>query len=64
MMLSDELKKHAVYVEAYQMEMVPLSAALALVKGVDMNNQAAELMAQLDKQIEEVQKTINSITND
>lgn len=63
-MLSDELKKHAVYVEAYQMEMVPLSAALTLVKGVDMNNQAAELMAQLDKQIEEVQKTINSITND
>jgi hypothetical protein len=64
MSLIEDIKKHAVYVQAYQTEMVPLSAVISLLNNVDLTKQADDLLDKLDEQLKEVQKTLNEITND
>jgi hypothetical protein len=64
MSLIEDIKKHTVYVQAYQTEMVPLSAVISLLNNVDLTKQADDLLDKLDEQLKEVQKTLNEITND
>jgi len=44
MSLIEDIKKHAVYVQAYQTEMVPLSAVISLLNNVDLTKQADDLL--------------------
>jgi UV DNA damage repair endonuclease len=64
MSLIEDIKKHAVYVQAYQIEMVPLSAVISLLNNVDLTKQADDLLDKLAEQLQDVQKTLNDITND
>lgn len=64
MSLIEDIKKHAVYVQAYQTEMVPLSAVISLLNNVDLTKQAEDLLDTLADQLEDVRKTLNEITND
>jgi hypothetical protein len=64
MSLIEDVKKHAVYVQAYQTEMVPLSAVISLLNNVDLTKQAEDLLDKLDEQLKDVQQTLNQITND
>jgi hypothetical protein len=64
MSLIEDIKKHAVYVRAYQTEMVPLSAVISLLNNVDLTKQADDLLDKLAEQLQDVQKTLNDITND
>lgn len=64
MSLIEDIKKHAVYVQAYQTEMVPLSAVISLLNNVDLTKQADDLLDKLADQLEEVKRTLNEITND
>lgn len=64
MSLIEDVKKHAVYVQAYQTEMVPLSVVISLLNNVDLTKQAEELIDTLSEQLEDVRKTLNEITND
>ncbi len=64
MSLIEDIKKHAVYVQAYQTEMVPLSAVISLLNNVDLTKQAEDLLDKLDEQLKDVQQTLNQITND
>ena len=64
MSLIEDVKKHAVYVQAYQTEMVPLSAVISLLNNVDLTKQADDLLDKLAEQLQDVQKTLNEITND
>jgi 4-aminobutyrate aminotransferase-like enzyme len=64
MSLVEDIKKHAVYVQAYQTEMVPLSAVISLLNNVDLTKQADELLDKLADQLKDVQQTLNEITND
>jgi len=62
MTLAEQIKQHAVYVESHQMEMVPLSVVLTAINDVDLVNQTNELIDRLDSQLEDVRKTLNTIT--
>lgn len=64
MSLVEDIKKHAVYVQAYQTEMVPLSAVISLLNNVDLTKQADDLLNKLEEQLKDVQQTLNEITND
>jgi len=64
MSLIEDIKKHAVYVQAYHTEMVPLSAVISLLNNVDLTKQADDLLDKLAEQLQDVQKTLNDITND
>jgi len=64
MSLIEEVKKHAVYVQSYQTEMVPLSVVISLLNNVDLTKQAVDLIDTLTEQLEDVKKTLKDITND
>jgi len=44
--------------------MVPLSAVISLLNNVDLTKQADDLLDKLAEQLQDVQKTLNDITND
>jgi hypothetical protein len=64
MPLIEDIKKHAVYVQAYQTEMVPLSAVISLLNDIDLTKQADDLLDKLAEQVKDVQQTLNQISND
>jgi len=63
MTIAEQIKQHAVYVETHQMEMVPLSVVLSLINDVDLVNQTNDLIDRLDSQLEDVRKTLNTLTS-